>query len=145
MLRTLLKFSLSFRLRVDNSSVLKMDLISVSYSLLTCKTMKSSCTIETKFFDYVKEETMLHLEFTLYLLGTGGYLPNCFDWYPSFHHFNDLTLFWSFFYFFTANQKDGFSRQNEITLCSLCGTTKKTGVKTVQGNPRESCLVIILL
>ena len=54
--RTRLKFSLSLRLRVDNSSVLKMDLISVSYSLLICKTMKSSYTMKQSFDYELKKE-----------------------------------------------------------------------------------------
>lgn len=56
---------------------------------------------------------------THYLLGTGGYLPYCVDWYPSFYDFDNLTFFGSLLDFFTTDYKDGFPRQNEITFCCL--------------------------
>lgn len=50
--RVLLKFSLSFRFKVDKSSVLKVDWISVSYSLLTWMTKKSSWKANSNTFHF---------------------------------------------------------------------------------------------
>ena len=40
---------------------------------------------------------------THYLLGTGGYLSNCVDWYLPFDHFDNLTFFGSLLDFFTTD------------------------------------------